>query len=93
MRKEIAIAFLLLIWISISLLFKPNHLVTEEEIRIYGETYLQTFRDQVAQFKPSDWAYFPSFVNFWNKTIDLNAMMSESHGAAIEFVINASASH
>lgn len=93
MRKKISIIFLLLIWISISLLFKPNHLVTEEEIRRYGETYLQTFRDQVAQFKPSDWVYFPSFVDFWNKTIDLKAMISEFHGAAIEFVIDASTSH
>jgi hypothetical protein len=78
---------------SISLLFKPNHLVTEGEIRRYGETYLQTFRDRIVQFKPDDQGYFPSFVNFWNKTIGLKAMISESHGAAIEFVIDAGASH
>jgi len=93
LRKKISIVFLLLIWLSISLLFKPNHLVTEEEIRRYGKTYLQTFRDEVAQFKLDDWVYFPSFVNFWNKTIDLKAMISESHGAAIEFVIDANTSH
>lgn len=67
--------------------------MTEEEIIRYGETYLQTFRNQVSQFKPNDRIYFPSFVDFWNKTIDLRAMISKSHGAAIEFVINASASH
>jgi len=88
MRKKVSIVFFLLIWISISLLFKPNHLVTEGEILRYGETYLQTFRDQVVQFKPDDRGYFLSFVNFWNKTIGLKAMISESHGAAIEFVID-----
>jgi len=93
-RREISIVFLLLlVWISISLFFKPNHLVTEEEIQKYGETYLQTFRNQVSKFKPNDWGYFPNFVSFWNKTIDLKVMISESHGAAIEFVINTSASH
>lgn len=91
-RKIAAASLLLLVWILISLFFKPDHFVTENEIRNYGEIYLQTFRNQVSQFKPDDQCYFPSFISFWNRTIDLKPMISDSHGAAIEFVVNASAS-
>jgi len=77
----------------ISLFFKPNHLVTNQEIEAYGDTYLQTYRNLVSQFNPNDWSYFTAFIDFWNKTTSVNTMVSESHGAAIEFVLNGSLSH
>jgi|GEM_PF-2699776 hypothetical protein len=94
MGKKISIALLLLIvWLLISVFFKPNHLVTNQEIEAYGDTYLQTYRNLVSQFNPNDWSYFPAFVDFWNKTTSINTMVSESHGAGIEFVLNSSLSH
>jgi len=90
LRKKITALFLLLfvVWIPISLVFKPNHPVTDEEIRKYGETYLSTFRNEVYQFNPKDRVYFPDFTQFWNKCNGFKATISESHGAAIEFVLN-----
>lgn len=77
-----------MVWISFSITFKPNHPVTEEEIRKYGETYLSAFKNQVYQFNPEDRIYFPSFNQFWSRIRGLNATVSQSHGAAIEFVLN-----
>jgi len=79
-------------WISVSLTFKPNHLVTEEEIKEYGENYLATFRKLVNRFSPEDRVYFPSFDQFWNRTMSLKATISWSHGAALEFILDSSSS-
>lgn len=87
-RRTVLTAMLLfVVWLSISLTYKPNHLVTEDEIVRYGETYLSTFRNLVNEFKSEDRVYFSQYVEFWNRTVELRPKISDSHGAGIEFVV------
>lgn len=83
-----AVILLGVLWLSIAIIFQPNHLVTIDELRTYGNVYLQTYKEEVDQYSPDDRSYFPDFTNFFNKTTSMNYAVSELHGAAIEFVID-----
>lgn len=91
-KKSPVAILLFVIWLSISLTYKPDHPVTEEEILRYGETYLSTYKNLVNQFKSKDRIYFLDYVEFFNRTVELRPKISHSRGAAIEFVLNTSSS-